>query len=278
MKTRLFFFSLTAACLLSQVPQAHAWGQAGHGLVGKAALAQVSPAARAAVLEILGLPADGEPGTALDAALEQACNWPDTLRAAGDEPASSPLHYVNLPRDDARYDRQRDCPDGICVTEGILRFAAELGRPELDRERRWRAFAWLCHLVGDLHQPLHVGFRDDRGGNRVMVTYRGESYNLHQFWDDVLEKERMGEAPLVAGDLLVPGGEIRPWEPAEVRAWTDESHALALTESYPTGTGIDDAFADRAWQLVQCQWSKAAQRLASILDTVFSAAEAPAGR
>lgn len=280
---KLFFLALvTVYAALTALP-AQAWGQAGHALVGKAAVAQASPAARAAVLKILGIDSGDEPGAALDAALEEACNWPDTLRASGKEPSTAPLHYVNLPRSDPHYDRQRDCPDGLCITEGILQFAAELSRPlqdpsEAARVRRWQAFAWLCHLVGDLHQPLHVAFRDDRGANRVEVRYRGEQYNLHQFWDDVLEKERMAAKPLGAADLVAPGcGSAKPWEPADVVAWTDESHALALTASYPPGPKIDDAFADRSWVLVQKQWKKAARRLASILDVVLAEPAAPAG-
>jgi hypothetical protein len=288
---KLFLLALVTIYVALTALPAQAWGQAGHALIGKAAVAQASPAARAAVLEILGIDsgidAGGDPNaaldTALDAALEEACNWPDTLRASGTEPSTAPLHYVNLPRSDPHYDRQRDCPDGLCVTEGILRFAAELSRLEGDpsepaRARRWQAFAWLCHLVGDLHQPLHAAFRDDRGANRVEVTYRGEQYNLHQFWDDVLEKERMTVKPLGAAELAEPDcGSTKPWEPADVVAWTDESHALALTASYPPGPEIDDAFADRSWALVQKQWKKAARRLASILDAVLAEPAGPAG-
>jgi hypothetical protein len=277
---KLFFLAfMTVHAVMTALP-AQAWGQAGHVLVGKAAVAQASPAARAAVLEILGIDS-GHEGAALNAALEDACNWPDTLRASGKEPGTAPLHYVNLPRSDPHYDRQRDCPDGLCVTEGILQFAAELGRLQDDssepaRARRWQAFAWLCHLVGDLHQPLHAAFRDDRGANRVEVSYRGEPYNLHQFWDDVLEKERMVVEPLAAADL-VSCGSAKPWDPTDVAAWTDESHALALTASYPPGPEIEDAFADRSWALVQSQWKKAARRLASILDAVLAEPAAPAG-
>lgn len=278
----LFLAALTVQAAMTAVP-AQAWGQAGHALIGEAAVAQASPAARAAVLAILGLQTDGDRGAELDTALEEACNWPDTLRASGAEPGTAPLHYVNLPRSDPHYDRQRDCPDGVCVTEGILQFAAELSRlqgesSEQARERRWQAFAWLCHLVGDLHQPLHVGFRDDRGANRFEISYRGEQYNLHQFWDDVLEKERLATRPLTAADLVGPDrSTAKPWEPADVVAWTDESHALALTASYPPGPEIDTAFADLSWALVQSQWKKAARRLASILDVVLAETETSHG-
>src|SRR5690554_7846576 len=41
----------------------------------------------------------------------------------------------------------------------------------------------LVHLVGDVHQPLHVGNGKDRGGNDVKVSWFGENSNLHKIWD-----------------------------------------------------------------------------------------------
>jgi hypothetical protein len=116
---------------------------------------------------------------------------------------------------------------------------------------------------------LHTGFRDDRGGNQVTVRYHGRSYNLHEFWDRVLVEERLTSSP--AEPPAAQAGDSRAWQPADVIAWTEESHALVLTASYPPGTEIDDAFADRSWSLVQSQWHTAARRLAAILDTVLAA-------
>ena len=254
--------------LLLAAPPLAAWGWAGHVTIGKQAVAQASPAALAAVMDLLGVSSAAE----LDTAIEKACVWPDAVEDTPEWTWSAPLHYVNLPRSDGHYLRQRDCPDGLCITEGILKYAAELGRSAEGRERRWQAFAWLCHLVGDLHQPLHAGFRDDRGGNRVAVRYRGHPYNLHEFWDHVLVEERWSSSPpspepsARSTQASAPG----PWTPADVIAWTEESHALTLAAAYPPGPEIDDAFADRSWALVQSQWRKGARRLAAILDAVLA--------
>jgi hypothetical protein len=230
-------------------------------------------------MHLLGVSSAAE----LDQAIEKACVWPDTVEETPEWASSAPLHYVNLPRSDGHYERQRDCPDGLCITEGIIKYAAELSQTELgqsaeSRERRWQAFAWLCHLVGDLHQPLHAGFRDDRGGNRYDVRYRGRPYNLHEFWDRVLVDERLAASPppLDPPAAEAPACASAPWQAADVIAWTEESHALAVSSSYPPGREIDEAFADRSRALVQSQWRTAARRLAAILDTVL-APESSAG-
>jgi hypothetical protein len=274
MKSKPFLSAALVLSLLLAAPPLGAWGWAGHVTIGKQAVARASPAARAALMDILGVDSSAE----LEQAVEQACFWPDTVDDTPEWAWADPLHYVNLPRSDGHYDRQRDCPDGVCITEGILKYAAELGQSQQGRERRWQAFAWLCHLVGDVHQPLHTGFRDDRGGNRVTVRYRGQSYNLHEFWDHVLVEERLASS---AAPFDPPAAETRAcapdaWEPADVVAWTEESHALVLSSSYPPGPDIDDAFADRSWARVQSQWRTAARRLTAILDAVL-AADDPAG-
>lgn len=246
-----------------------AWGPVGHTEVGRAAVSALDSAPRARLATILHTPS----GDAMDAAVEEACFWPDTVRESPDWSWSSPLHYVNIPRSSDRYDRQRDCRDGLCVTEGILKYASELGRTDLDRQRRWEAFAFLCHLVGDLHQPLHAGFRDDRGGNLVEIEYRGKKNNLHRFWDSLLVSEQLAMSPRVS---VAPG--TRPhaasktaWSPADVVRWTEESHSLARSRAYPPDPLIDDAFAEESWRLIQDQWRRAAARLALILNDVLAA-------
>ncbi len=244
---------------------ARAWGPEGHVQVGMLALQDLDPTASAWLQDVLG--------TNDEAAINKACNWPDQVRDTRGREWSTPQHYVNIPRSASHYDRQRDCPDGLCVTEAVKKYADQLGDPRLDnprpdRRKQWEAFAWLCHLVGDLHQPLHAGYRDDRGGNYVKVSYRGEAINLHQFWDRTLIQEHLEpdgdwQKPASAGDYLLTG---KPWNPAETDAWTDESHRLAGEAAYPPGEIIQTNFAEKSWLLIRQQWLKAGERLARILN------------
>lgn len=282
MKTLYFSLILTALCLTLAGGRAEAWGPDGHAAIGQAAVTRLSARTRARVEDILGVASSAELGDAL----AEACFWPDTVRDEPEWAWSAPLHYVNLPRDAARYDRGRDCPDDLCVTEAILKYAAELGSSDFDgarlqgdRQEAWQSFAWLCHLVGDVHQPLHAGFGDDRGGNTVEVEYRGESLNLHRFWDSALVADR-----LAAGGPWQPasdpeGGTCGPpvWGREQVACWTEESHALASTVAYPPATVITDSFAEASWAVVREQWSKAAQRLALVLETVLGRPAAKPG-
>jgi hypothetical protein len=251
---------------------ARAWGPEGHIQVGMLAVENLDPTARTWLREMLG--------TNDVAAIDKACNWPDQIRDTRGWEWSGPQHYVNIPRSASHYDRERDCPDGLCVTEAIKKYAGQLGDPRLDDSqiegrKQWEAFAWLCHLVGDLHQSLHAGYRDDRGGNDVEVSYLGEAMNLHQFWDRAVIREYLGhdgawQKPPLSGNPLLTG---KPWNPVETNAWTDQSHLLAGEAAYPPGAIIHPDFAARSWLLIREQWTRAGQRLARILNAVVGEGE-----
>jgi hypothetical protein len=267
MRSQAFFFSLICVSLLITPLPASAWGAVAHRIIGVDALAMMDDTARAAVVEILG----GDS----DELVDEACSWPDTVRETPEWEWSAPQHYVNIPRNTEHYDRERDCPDGMCVTEAIIKYANELTRPELSPEKRWQAFAWLCHLTGDLHQPLHAGYRDDLGGNTVDIEYRGKTHNLHQFWDRVVIQERLDtdenrEGPFAGSPWTVSEGD---WDPDSVACWTDESHALAAASAYPPGFEIDEHFADQTWLIIRQQWQKASSRLARVLNATVGDGE-----
>jgi len=141
----------------------------------------------------------------------------------------------------------------------------------MDTEKQWQAFAFICHLVADLHQPLHAGFRDDRGGNTVEIEYRGQEWNLHQFWDGVVVRERLQDEDQMVSQLVMEGRSEarRDWSTTEIKAWTEESHALAASKAYPDEREIDQAFADRSWDLTVDRWKLAASRLARVLNAVL---------
>ncbi len=231
----------------------------------------LDPTARVEVEQILSFKEQDDTFAALD----QACNWPDRIRDTAGWEWTSPMHYVNIPRSTRAYSAQRDCPDGRCVTAAINRYANELAQPELSPERRWQALAFLCHFVGDVHQPLHAGFRDDRGANQVIIEYKGEEWNLHRYWDSVVVHEKLGDEAGMIARIAKHGQPQLPayWNPHEAVEWTEASHALAVDAAYPDSEVVSQAFADNAWQIIQAQWQDASVRLASVLNAVLGESE-----
>ncbi len=63
------------------------------------------------------------------------------------------------------------------------------------------ALNYIVHLIGDLHQPLHVGFLDDLGGTKTKITFQGEEQTLHQLWDSGILATEKGSARQMASRL-----------------------------------------------------------------------------
>lgn len=161
----LFFFT----------PAAHAWSEFGHELIGELAYRQLTPAARAAVDELL----QGEP----EPTLAGIAAWADEIRDQPPYEHTAPYHYVRINDAHCVFDRARDCGTDACVVGAIQRYAAVLADETRPRAERAEALKFVVHFVGDVHQPLHSGHRADRGGNQFQINLRGEGTNLHSVWD-----------------------------------------------------------------------------------------------
>lgn len=250
--------ALAAPLLLSSAP-AQAWGAEGHRLVASVAEQGLSPAARAEVERLLAL----EPG----ATLASISTWADEHRS----PQTGAWHYVNFPRDaGCSYEPARDCEDGACVVGAIERQVEVLKNSRAPDEARLKALKYVVHLVADVHQPLHAGFADDRGGNSYQVQAFGRGSNLHSLWDSGLLRNRAGGAEAVMQELKAGQGVQRP-SPADSRTaaqWAAESCRLvSAPDFYPEGHKIDAGYAEAHDPALRQRLAEAARRLAGVLNS-----------
>src|SRR3954449_5984231 len=213
-----------AASLLSS--PALAWGKTGHRVVAAIAGTQLSGLARAHVQEILG------PGESL----EEAANWPDEMRsdpAAFWQKTSTPWHYVTL--NGIIYDHAPSEGDAL---EALSRFRAVLQDPKASLADKQLALRFVVHLVGDLHQPLHVGKCCDKGGNDVKVTWFGKPTNLHAVWDSqIVDNEQLSFTELSAKlERHISNDDVIKWWDVNPRDWISESAEIRDTVYPAPGT------------------------------------------
>ena len=97
--------------------KALAWGDKGHTTIGILSMMLVDEKARQALEQILGSTNNEQ--------MKESCNWPDEMRELPEWDWATPQHYINIPRSETTYDMARDCPDGICATEAVKKYAAE---------------------------------------------------------------------------------------------------------------------------------------------------------
>ncbi len=244
--------------------------------VGKHQLAKnctLMPATQAKIMQLIKVKSDADHMPAFSAFAE-ACTWPDHPRKR------APEHFVNLSRDATSLTNTCGVADK-CVVSAIAEDLAILSSKTAGEVDRSKSLRFLGHWVGDVHQPLHVSFEDDRGGNQITVVgdCRG---NLHAAWDTCLVIEAIGDnVQDAAAKLLaaVTAEQIQAWTRSDPRQWANES--FKITESAKTrycvkhgnscekpdvSVRIDQAYIDANVPIVKEQLQKAGIRLAALLD------------
>jgi hypothetical protein len=267
---------LSLVGVLVVAPDAFGWGKIAHRVISIVAERRLSPNAAVAVRELL------EPGESLaDASL-----WADEHRR--EIRGSAGWHYINVPIDESHYSA-RYCPDSGCVVSKTLEMRSILANPSAPLDERRQALRFFVHLLEDLHQPVHVGDRGDRGGNDLQVRFFESGTNLHRLWDEgLIEHHSEDEAAWVREiePMTVPG-QHRRWCEGTVEDYATES-LLAARNAYlvpgsstfiQPGELLGGAYFEAARPVVVKRLAQAALRLSCALNDVFRAAQrTPAGK
>jgi hypothetical protein len=180
----------------------------------------------------------------------QATRWADDIRTQDKAQNRSSWHYINLPF------KPEGQPDSLQIRNpepvNILTAMAEnenVVKNESDPERKAIALAWLFHLVGDIHQPLHTAQlftveypKGDRGGNEICirVTQAGQSMDLHRFWDGVITSSSnltwlRNEATSLINRQWFQRSQLTELENANFESWAKESFEIATKIAYRNG-------------------------------------------
>jgi len=252
--------ALAVSALLTLPSPAHAWGKTGHRVVGAIAEPLLTPAARTAVRRILGVET-----------MAEASNWPDFMRA---DPApywqrqSTPWHYVTVPAGKS-YAQVTPPPEGDAVT-ALRRFSATVQDTSAPLAERQAALRFIIHIVGDLHQPLHAGNGNDKGGNEMQVTFFGRPTNLHSVWDSgLIDDEQLSYSELATWlAARITPTDRRAWASTDPVAWITESAALR-DQIYPTDPALSYGYVYQNKARVEQRLEMGGVRLADYLNALF---------
>ncbi|XP_057853979.2 endonuclease 4 isoform X1 [Cryptomeria japonica] len=287
-----FRFFLTWSVVISMdsaLPGALCWGKEGHYATCKIAEALLSKAAADAVQQLLPDYAEGD--------LASLCSWPDEIKFWHKYHWSSPLHYIDTPDFRCNYDYSRDCHNAqgerdMCVAGAINNYTSQLttyGTLSDERYNLTEALLFLSHFMGDIHQPLHVGFTGDLGGNTIIVRWYRRKANLHHVWDNMIIETAVKDFYGSNLTLMIQGiqanisdiwsNDVSTWERcstnknASPNPYAVESIGLACKWAYRNATPgtilSDDYFLSRL-PIVEKQLAKGAVRLAATLNHIFS--------
>lgn len=244
----IFVFLLQSCLSLT----AMGWGREGHIMTADIAKEHMSKAAKDSLKFYLG-----------DMTIEQASTWMDEIKKDSTLDYLKPLHYINI-EEGQSYDPKST---GNIISE-LNKVIAELkDRSHHSKQEIAFDLRVLIHLVGDLHQPLHVGYGVDRGGNSVKFTVDGDSSNLHRVWDtEIIRREHITTDGL---SLAINKEDKAQAKNIDIIEWMNESRAH-LKEVYDFHGNIDRKYLSKNSKLVEKQLILGGLRLATLLDSLFS--------
>lgn len=281
-----FFIALifSSLSLTLSVTPASAWGDYGHRTIASIAMENVKPATRARITALLRHSRELATPDCPIRNLEDAAVWSDCVRSYRPRfDYTAPWHYQNI--DVCKpFDIKSACANGNCVSAQIDRTAKMLADRNLPSWYRVEALAELAHFVGDMHMPLHIGDRADRGGNDVSAAwgiFAPERLNLHSLWDWALAERALTTPPNVV--RLYSAEERTSLSSGTTANWAEEGWAVSRDAAYataldgdpcgpkPTGrVTITEEDAQRLIPVARLQVERAGLRLARMLDAALS--------
>jgi len=267
---------------------ASAYWEYGHETVGEIAMANVRPATRRAVKRLLANSAALGTPECPASTIESASTWADCIKKLKDADGKPRFGYafgwhfqdVNICQP---FSLIEPCKDGTCVSAQITRDVATLRNRHASRKDKVQALVFLIHFVGDLHQPLHAGEKNDKGGNDIAATYGRYSpphFNLHSIWDGPLAERAITTGPALvrryspATRARVAAGSVTDWSRESWQVAHDVVYATALKGDpcapNPASVTLDDTTIASLVPAARRQVERGGLRLAKLLDRAFA--------
>ena len=253
----MFKRTLFLLTLIFAGQQLSAWGPIGHRVIGQIATNHLDPKAKKAVDEIL----DGE-------SLAMVSTWMDFVRSDPSYDSLSVWHYSTIPNGMV-YSEPEDRSDGLLI-EKLQELTSQLKSGEFERDEEF-ALKCLVHLLGDLHQPLHVGTGTDRGGNSVRVRWFGERTNLHRVWDiHIIDQQELSYSEYARYLDRIDAKEKIEWSNGTILDWANENKEFRESiYDLPEDNSLGYDYIFQNLHIMELQMQKAGIRLASILNEVY---------
>ena len=253
MKKHLFYF-LISLCITAKV---YSWGGEGHKIVATIAKKCLSKQ----IIDSVNYYLDG-------INFKDASVWMDVVRKETKYDYLKPWHYINIEKDKTYVATEE--PNIVNQLE-IAIATLKLKGAERTKEKINFALKLIFHLVGDLHQPLHDGYAEDKGGNNINVIFNGKETNLHKVWDtDIIENQNITTKKCLKYINTLSDKEKAAIQTINVANWMAESRDFLNTVYAFENNKITKEYEKTSEAIIKQQLSKAGIRLACILYANFT--------
>jgi hypothetical protein len=235
------------------------WGKNGHRTTGKIAEQHLTKKAKKCIDKIL----KGQ-------SLAFVSTYADEIKSDRKYSKYYSWHYVNMDLDQT-YEQAKKNPKGDLVT-GINTCIKVLKDKESTEEEKNFHLKMLVHFIGDLHQPLHIGRKEDKGANDIQVQWFGKGTNLHSVWDSkMIDDWDMSYVELAENADDLSKKQIEVIENGTVVEWVNEVHKVTneVYNSVKVGENLRYRYSYNHFGTVRTQLQKGGIRLAKVLNDIF---------
>ncbi|MCG2615656.1 S1/P1 nuclease [Terrimonas sp. NA20] len=262
----VFRYSLRATLLAAVLMISHlafCWGLTGHRIIGEIAESHLSSKAKKEIKKLFGRES-----------LAWWSNWPDFIKSDSTWNHASHWHYIDLPGHISREEfitGLKKLPGKNLYTQ-IQDMVAQLKDKSLPLKQRQEALRFLVHMVGDLHQPLHVGRDEDQGGNKIVVYWFDKKTNLHTLWDSMFIEFQQYSYTEYAKLLNIASKEdVKKWQSGTLEDWFYDSHVVSdkIYDATPPESKLSYKYNFQFQQTLEEQLLKGGLRLAAVLNAAF---------
>lgn len=235
------------------------WGQTGHRVVGAVADNYLTASTRRKLKKLLN-----------HESLASASTFADEIKSDSRYNKFKPWHYLNMPLD-GTYETSTKNPKGDLVT-GIHFCKMVISDKAASKEDKIFYLKMLIHLIGDLHQPMHLGLEEDRGGNDFKVQWFYKDTNMHRVWDtQMIDSYAMSYSELADNVVHLSRDEVNTIRKGTILDWITETHRLTKTvyTSAQKGDHLRYRYSYTYLNVAKSQLQKAGIRLATVLNALF---------
>lgn len=235
------------------------WGKTGHRTTGAIAEQYLSRKARKEISKLL----NGQ-------SLALVSTYADEIKSDNAYRSFGPWHYVNVPFDKTYNSHSKN--DRGDIIQGIARCVKVIKDINSSQEDKAFYLKMLVHFIGDLHQPLHAGIAEDKGGNDFQVQWFREGTNLHRVWDtQMIEHYNMSYSELAITMPKLSKKQVKLLQAGTVQDWMDDSRILVkdIYKNTKKGEKLGYRYMYTYFNPLRTQLQKGGIRLAGLLNELF---------
>jgi hypothetical protein len=258
MKYTIYFLLLSILIPIS-TNASDDWSDTGHRVIGEIAQDYLKPRVKRKIKKLLN-----------NKSLAFVSTFADEIKSDKRYNKFYTWHYINMPLD-SNYEASKKSESGDLVS-GINYCIKMINDKTASNDDKAFYLKLLIHFIGDLHQPMHVGLVEDKGGNDFKVQWFYNDTNLHAVWDrKMIDSYNMSYTELANNTDKLSKNEIKAIQKGSVIDWVNDTHQLTkqVYANVKQDENLRYRYSYDNFETVRTQLQKGGIRLAKLLNELF---------